>query len=507
VSPRLAGLLIVVAGGAMASCSAADPESASGAGAAAASPERVPGSAAARATLDALRARYVRRPVHLERGPGPGPGPGAALPAMPAVGPGVATAFERSAAGVRPVVARPSSLSTARVASVTLPLRAGGAVRVEDEASHLAMSFTLRGAADAEVEVADGLVLYAHGGPGGAHVVHRPLAEGTEDLVVFAARPAREELRYDLDVTGVPGLRLVSDTLELLDEGGTPRLRIAPPSVVDAGGNAHAAALTLEGCAADSDPRAPWGRPVTPPGAGRCVVTVAWAGAAYPLVVDPGWTTTGSMPSPHLSAAAARLGDGRGLVTGGVETGGFASAATLYDPATGTWAATGAMTISRAWPTASLLGSGKVLVAGGVQDVAGSHVFTNTAELYDPATGTWSATGSLVGGVRALHRAVVLGSGSLSAQRYNHSASVLGNGKVLVAGGGTGGMVLDTAEIYDPALGTWSAADPMPGKRVYHAATTLQNGNVLLAGGSTTRCPSPRRCCTPCSPRAPRARR
>jgi hypothetical protein len=152
----------VVAGGAMASCSAADPESASGAGAAAASPERVPGSAAARATLDALRARYVRRPVHLERGPGPGPGPGAALPAMPAVGPGVATAFERSAAGVRPVVARPSSLSTARVASVTLPLRAGGAVRVEDEASHLAMSFTLRGAADAEVEVADGLVLYAH---------------------------------------------------------------------------------------------------------------------------------------------------------------------------------------------------------------------------------------------------------------------------------------------------------------------------------------------------------
>jgi hypothetical protein len=349
---------------------------------------------------------------------------------------------------------------------------------------------------------------YEHpGGPGGAHVVHRPLAEGTEDLVVFAARPAREELRYDLDVTGVPGLRLVSDTLELLDEGGTPRLRIAPPSVVDAGGNAHAAALTLEGCAADSDPRAPWGRPVTPPGAGRCVVTVAWAGAAYPLVVDPGWTTTGSMPSPHLSAAAARLGDGRGLVTGGVETGGFASAATLYDPATGTWAATGAMTISRAWPTASLLGSGKVLVAGGVQDVAGSHVFTNTAELYDPATGTWSATGSLVGGVRALHRAVVLGSGSLSAQRYNHSASVLGNGKVLVAGGGTGGMVLDTAEIYDPALGTWSAADPMPGKRVYHAATTLQNGNVLLAGGSTTRCPSPRRCCTPCSPRAPRARR
>ncbi len=70
----------------------------------------------------------------------------------------------------------------------------------------------------------------------GSDIVHRVHAEGTEDYVVFDSRPAHEEIAYDVDVSRVAGLRLVSNVLEFLDEGGAPRLRVAPPYVVDGAG-------------------------------------------------------------------------------------------------------------------------------------------------------------------------------------------------------------------------------------------------------------------------------
>src|SRR6185312_6068955 len=117
-----------------------------------------------------------------------------------------------------------------------------GSVGLADDTSRLAISFALEGAAAAPIAVASGIARYAEA-LGGADVVHRVHAEGTEDFVVFEARPAREELRYDVDVSRVAGLRLVSNTIEFLDEAGAPRLRVAPPSVVDAGGAMHAATL------------------------------------------------------------------------------------------------------------------------------------------------------------------------------------------------------------------------------------------------------------------------
>src|SRR5438094_438277 len=84
------------------------------------------------------------------------------------------------------------------------------------------------------------VALYA-GALQGADLVHRPNAEGTEDFVVFDERPAREELDYTVDVSRVAGLRLVANTLEFLDEAATPRLRVAPPYVLEAGGRRQAA--------------------------------------------------------------------------------------------------------------------------------------------------------------------------------------------------------------------------------------------------------------------------
>ena len=109
-----------------------------------------------------------------------------------------------------------------------------------------------------------------------------------------------------------------------------------------------------------------------------------------------------------------------------------------YDPARGTWSVTGNLNIARQAHTATMLPNGKVLVAGGF----GSPGPKSSAELYDPASGRWNATGSLTN--------TPLG-------RQFHTATLLPNGKVLVAAGFNNFGPLSSADWYDPTSGTWSA--------------------------------------------------
>ena len=205
-------------------------------------------------------------------------------------------------------------------------------------------------------------------------------------------------------------------------------------------------------------------------GGGGFSVTLATA-----ELYDPGsgsWTDTGSMSGGRILHTATLLPDGKVLVAGGADSISETSVnalatAELYDPATGSWTATGPMIDPRAHHTATLLADGKVLVAGGSGSAAGTDSLA-TAELYDPATGTWTVTETMI-----------------EARTY-HTATLLPDGRVLVAGGsGSRGPQLASAELYDPGTGSWSATGRMVVDRSGHSATLLQDGRVLVLGGSS----------------------
>jgi hypothetical protein len=179
------------------------------------------------------------------------------------------------------------------------------------------------------------------------------------------------------------------------------------------------------------------------------------------------FSPTGSMTTAREDHTATRLRDGRVLIVGGDDaTSHGVATAEIYDPKTGTFSPTGSMATPRGFHTATLLADGRVLVAGG--DTAGWTSSGNlaTAELYDPKTGTFTATGSM------------------STTRAYHAATRLPDGRVLVTGGADNGATdLASAEIYDPKTGTFTAAGSMTIARLYHSATLLADGRVLIAGG------------------------
>ena len=131
----------------------------------------------------------------------------------------------------------------------------------------------------------------------------------------------------------------------------------------------------------------------------------------------------------------------------------------------GTWHPTGNLRGPRAYHTATRLSDGRVLVAGGIVNDQLDGQTVASAELYDPRSGRWSPTGSL------------------SVARRGHSATLLPDGTVLVAGGYLGEGYLDTAERYDPGTGRWTATGRMTVGRGGHTATLMADGRVLVIGG------------------------
>src|SRR5438105_12186705 len=138
--------------------------------------------------------------------------------------------------------------------------------------------------------------------------------------------------------------------------------------------------------------------------------------------------------------------------------------ATVSESPDPSWVTTGNLVTARYNHTATLLSSGKVLVAGG----QGSSGILSSAELYDPATGRWSSTGSFTEYLF----------------RVNHTATLLPNGKVLVAGGNSVSFINENAEPEERATGSRTTSGKLNFRREKHTATLLPNGKVVVAGGS-----------------------
>ncbi|BBL77018.1 kelch repeat-containing protein [Methylomagnum ishizawai] len=199
----------------------------------------------------------------------------------------------------------------------------------------------------------------------------------------------------------------------------------------------------------------------------------AWSALSWGTAQAAGWTATGALPQARYQHTATLLRDGKVLAAGGIynidpETPPYLADAALYDPATGLWTATGSLPQINYYHTATLLPNGKVLAVGGdeywngVPDTGPDAI---SAALYDPATGTWTAATAL------------------PTPRDAHTATLLTNGKVLVAGGYGNNQSLASAVLYNPASGTWTPTNPLPEARIFHTATLLTNGKVLVAGG------------------------
>ncbi len=187
------------------------------------------------------------------------------------------------------------------------------------------------------------------------------------------------------------------------------------------------------------------------------------------------WAPTGSMSTVRLNDTATLLPSGQVLVVGGDAGPTSLASAEVYNPATGTWAATGSLNTGRYSQSATLLPNGQVLVAGGWSCVNNNCTILASAELYNPATGTWTPTGSM------------------TQPRFGHTATLLPSGQVLVAGGCCAPMSsngMTSAELYNPATGAWTATGSLATARLNQTATLLPSGQVLVAGGAAYFCVS-----------------
>jgi hypothetical protein len=206
-----------------------------------------------------------------------------------------------------------------------------------------------------------------------------------------------------------------------------------------------------------------------------CTVALMMGATAGAVSAQGTWTETAPLPGSPYATMIVGLPNGNGLLTGGYfgGLGQISNWATLYNPVTNTWTTTTSMKYKRHSHTGTLLADGSALVVGGGVWNGVSYTFAPKAETYKPATKTWTATGAMI------------------TPRFGQTATLLADGRVLVTGGANFYYPRNnrigytaSAEIYNPQTRAWSSAGSMSMARVGHSATLLSNGKVLVAGGS-----------------------
>lgn len=178
-----------------------------------------------------------------------------------------------------------------------------------------------------------------------------------------------------------------------------------------------------------------------------------------------------SMLVPRQNATATRLSGGRILILGGFN-GAFLNSAEIYSASDNSFIYTdGVMTEPREGHAATPLPDGRVMITGGCNNSNTGEIrcdnFLASVEMYDPSFETF------------------LEAGSMNTPRMQHTATLLPDGKVLIAGGSDGANTLASAEIFDPDTGEFTAVGGLALARKNHTASVLPDGRVLIAGGES----------------------
>jgi N-acetylneuraminic acid mutarotase len=198
--------------------------------------------------------------------------------------------------------------------------------------------------------------------------------------------------------------------------------------------------------------------------------TASVTAAIYDPAADT-WTSASPMHLGHTYGTATVLEDCRVLVAGGYDA---LAGSELYDATTGKWTVVqSSLSQTRFYASATRLQDGRVVVAGGGYDQSSQWFTLPNVDVFDPQAGKWELLAHL------------------HAARRSHAAALLPDGRLLVSGGSDGGqddgaqaaVELSSMEIYDPAKRTWAAAPSLAQPRTTHTATVLDNGAVLVAGG------------------------
>lgn len=450
-------------------------------------------------------------------------GPNAAPPhvrearrVIPDQGAGKSPPFEVAAGRISLKAARSGG------AAETLGTHANDPAMLTSSDGRMTISVALRGASPAAAVATDGNIVYPGGLPG-ADVVQRPTGDGAEDWLLFAAPPSAPRVEYDVALTsGVASIRLVGRSVELLDAGGVPRLRMAPPVLVDDDCVTTPVEVAVTGCQVDTSPSDPRRRPHPAPGASSCRIALTWPSqkVKYPIALDPSWSSAASMASARAYHTAIRLpGTDRVLVAGGLGSGPYNVLASTeaYDPATDTWASYGTLGTARYAHAMTSFADGTILLAGGL-DAYGAPTATAEATTgtgyfprasmpgpaagltLDPLSAEWAiAAGGyrFVGGaLRTTADAPVYFKAAdqwyartmPGGSRGWHASLATSTGVTFFGGERNDGAysVLSSVVRYNSGVDTFSTLTSLPVARTKAGAALLASGTAVIAGGETT---------------------
>ena len=370
-------------------------------------------------------------------------------------------------------------------------------------------------------EIHQGVVAY-RGAVAGGDLLYKLTPTHVDEYIYLRDPPAHLERQFEFDTgSAVWTLREADTNIEALGKDGIARLRLSAPLARAADGKRRRGTAHIVGR--------------------TIVLDIDLTGLAAPILVDPDWSTTGTMTVSHWGDAAWRRPDGRVMAAGGCALTGcptsFVSTSCgqvlantdLWDPSSGTWTSGAPMLTARTTFASVPLPTGDLIVAGGCTETnctqmndAGFCVSqpctqtTNLSERYSFASAKWSAAGTL-SSPRFASMGVPMGTGDafvaggcdvggcttsveqwaasanswseqapLPAPRGFGTATTLADGRVLVVGGCADPLcatVLNDATVYDPVANTWTDAGTLSAPRAGHSATLLNDGTVLVAGG------------------------